>query len=47
MLDYIVYIFLFLNCVKDYGFVVAAYPIKVKIVDISICVVAFVKRLFL
>lgn len=47
MINYTVSIFLFLNFVKGYGFVVAANPIKVKIVDIHICVVAFVKDVFL
>ncbi len=32
--------------VKAYGFVVAANPIKIKTVDIYICVDAFVKCVF-
>lgn len=41
VLNYTVSIFLFWDFVKGYGFAVAANPIKVKIVDINVCAVAF------
>lgn len=46
MLNYTVSIFLFYNFVKGFCFAVAAKTIKVKIVDIHICVIAFVKCMF-
>lgn len=41
-----IYFFILKKFVKGYGFVVAANPIKMKIVDIHICVTASVKCVF-